>query len=200
MTISDLARGLKRRTGAVGLPHLILMTDQARLADPLPLAARLPPGAAVCLRHYDDPRRADPAWELKRICREKNLLLLIGGDPRLAQSVDADGLHLPEGMARRQPLAALRWRDRPGRILTIAAHSPAALFNAARLGADAAFLGPVFATPSHPRAAVIGALRFAAWCGAAPLPVYGLGGLDGLTARRIRAARAAGIAGIGGIF
>ncbi len=199
MTLSDLARGLKRRNGRAGLPHLILMTDEERLADPCPGVARLAPGAAVCLRHYDDPGRAELARELSILCRKKRLLLLIGGDAGLARSVGADGLHLPEGLARRSPLAALGWRDRPGRILTVAAHSPAALWRAARVGADAALLAPVFATPSHPGATVIGVSRFTAWCAGAPLPVYALGGIDRLNARRLGPSRAVGIAGIGGI-
>jgi thiamine-phosphate pyrophosphorylase len=199
MNISDLAHTLKRRGGLKKLPHLILMSDERRLADPLPLAARLGRGAAVCLRHYHDPARADLARELKKLCRERDLLLFIGGDMDLARSVGADGLHLPEDLARRNPAWPRRWRDRPGRLVTVAAHSPGALFRAARIGADAALLGPVFATPSHPGAPVIGAVRFAAWCALAPLPVYGLGGLDRLTARRIRQTRAIGCAGIGGM-
>ncbi len=52
-----------------------------------------------------------------------------------------------------------------------AAPEYAGLFSAARAGADAALLSPVFWTASHPLAPALGPLRFAAWCRSSPLPV-----------------------------
>lgn len=199
MNIANLAERLKRRNGRPDLPSLILMTDEDRLPDPLGAAARLPQGAAVCLRHYGAPGRAELARALRQLCRQKGLRLIVAGDAGLAASVGADGLHLPEAVMRAHPPAALLWRRRPGSILTVAAHSPGALFAAQRLGADAALLAPVFPTRSHPDVKPIGPLRFAAWCRAAPLPVYALGGVDGLSARRIMGTRAAGLAAIGAL-
>ncbi|MDP6173642.1 MAG: thiamine phosphate synthase [Rhodospirillales bacterium] len=202
MSLSEFALGLKRRNGRPGppdLPHLILMTDGERMKDPLAHAARLPRGAAVCLRHYDDPGRSQLARDLMGLCREKGLKLFIGGDVGLAQAVGAHGLHLPEGLARQGSGAARGWLQKPGRILSAAAHSPAALFMAARIGAHGAILGSVFPTPSHPGGPVIGPGRFAAWCRASPLPVWGLGGINETTAQRLGPSGAIGIAGIGGI-
>jgi len=71
---------------------------------------------------------------------------------------------------------------------------------AARAGADAALLSPVLPTASHPGARVLGAVRFAALCARAPLPVYALGGIGRGTARRLHGARVAGIAAIGGVI
>jgi len=126
--------------------------------------------------------------------------LLVAGDWRLAAAVGADGVHLPEAMVRR---GAPAWGGggprRPGFLVTAAAHSPAALWRAARAGADAALLSPVFATASHPGGAVIGLPRFAAWCRGAPLPVYALGGIDRGTVRRLKDAGAAGAAAIGAL-
>jgi thiamine-phosphate pyrophosphorylase len=51
------------------MPRLILMTDEKRLADPLPVVRALPPGSAVILRHYDDPYRADLAARLVKEAR-----------------------------------------------------------------------------------------------------------------------------------
>ncbi len=75
--------------------------------------------------------------------------------------------------------------------------SPAALFRAARAGADAVLLAPVFQTASHPDSRPLGCLRFAAWCRESPLPVYALGGVSETSRRRLKGSGAAGLAGIG---
>jgi thiamine-phosphate pyrophosphorylase len=188
------------RKGAHHLPRLILVTDETRLPDPAAAIRRLPPGAAVILRHYGAPDRPALARRLAALCRRRGVRLLIAGDWRLAAAVGADGVHLPEAMARRGP-AAWGWGGprRPGFFITAAAHSPAALWRAARAGADAALLSPVFATASHPGAAGIGVTRFATWCRRAPLPVYALGGIDRRTARRLAGAGAAGFAFLGAL-
>lgn len=206
--LADSGRLLNRRGPRVaarqwpqGLPPLILVTDEARLADPAAAVGRLPRGAAVILRHYGAPGRAALARRLAGLCRRRGVRLLIAGDWRLAAAVGADGVHLPEALARRGPpawgAAAAR---RPGFVVTAAAHSPAALWRAARAGADAALLSPAFATLSHPGAAAIGAVRFAAWCRAAPLPVYALGGVDGGTALRLKGSGLAGVAALSALL
>ncbi|MCB2101969.1 MAG: thiamine phosphate synthase [Rhodobacterales bacterium] len=172
------------------------MTDPARLADPVAAVRRLPRGAAVILRHYDDPDRAALARALAALCRARGLVLLVAGDARLARAVGAGGLHLPEGM-----VAAPGWRGlvRSGWLVTAAAHSPAALACAARAGAHAALLSPVFPTASHPGAVALGPLRFCRLAGRAPLPVHALGGVDDPGAARLAGARCAGFAAIAGL-
>ncbi len=175
------------------LPGLILMTDSRRLPDPLPAITGLPRGSAVILRHYEDAGREVLARRMASLCRARGLRLLIGGDGRLAAAVGADGLHLPDFMVRR----GLVLRRRPGWIITAAAHSPAALRRAARAGADAVLLSPVFVTASHPGVPTLGIQRFARLCRRSPLPVYALGGITAATMPRLAAAGAVGIAGIG---
>lgn len=194
-TVANLAGRLNSRHPAGRrLPPLILMTDAARLPDPLAAVARLPAGAAVILRDYDAPDRIALATALSTLCRARRLRFLVAADARLAARVGADGLHLPEGLV---PRARRRWPR--NWLITAAAHSPAALWRAWRVGADAALLSPVFATASHPGAGTVGALRFAAWSGASPLPVYPLGGINAGTARRLTDSRAVGLAGIDGM-
>lgn len=205
-SLAELARRLKPlgapRGGGAALPRLILMTDAARLADPEAAVARLPRGAAVVLRHPDDGMRHRLATRLAGLCRARGVRLLIAGDPRLAARMSAGngdgGLHLPEAMLRH---GGRRWRllRRPGWLVTAAAHSPAAIRAAARAGADAALLSPVFATASHPDARPLGPLRFATLVRQSPLPVYALGGVSAATAARLTLSGAAGFAAIGGL-
>lgn len=189
-TLAKLARRLNSRSR---LPPLILMTDAQRLPDPLPVAARLPPGCAVLLRHYEVVDRLELGRRMARLCRRRRLLLLVAGDVGLAAALRADGLHLPEGLARSGAIAARLWTRKRGGLLTVAAHSRAALRRAAIQGADAALLSPVFPTASHPGAATLGARRFTRLTRSAGLPVYALGGV---TAKRLAALRHSGAAGV----
>ena len=201
-SLAELARRLKPAGAArhrPPLPPLILMTDAVRLPDPEPALARLPRGSAVILRHRDAAERERLARRLAPHCRRLGLSLIVAGDARLAAAVRADGLHLPEAMLRH---GRRGWRllRRPGWLVTAAAHSPAAIRAAARAGADAVLLSPVFATASHPGAAALGPLRFANLVRHSPLPVYALGGVSVATAPRLAGSGAAGLAAIGGLL
>jgi thiamine-phosphate pyrophosphorylase len=189
-SLTELAGSLKLR--------LVLMTDADRRPDPLPLAARLPAGSWVVLRHYGRPGRAELAARLARLCRARRLTLLVAGDFALARALSA-GLHLPEAMAA-GPAARLRlWHRRRRRPLTVAAHGRRALVRAAALGADAALLAPLFATASHPGRAALGLLAFRRLATVAKVPVYALGGVTGRTILALRGSAAAGVATVGGI-
>jgi thiamine-phosphate pyrophosphorylase len=204
-TLADLFRRLKPRWPAGAgrkrarfLPLLILMSDARRLPQPERAVRALPRGSIVVFRHYEAADRPRRARRLVTAARRSGVRVLVAGDARLAAAVGADGVHLPEGLARRGPGPWRTWR-RKRWLVTAAAHGRAALFRAARAGADAALLGPVFATPSHPKRAPLGAVRFARLCRQSPVPVFALGGLTPLTIRRLRGAPLAGFAGIGAV-
>jgi thiamine-phosphate pyrophosphorylase len=148
------------------------------MADPLAAAARLPRGlAGVVLRHDNEPGRARLGRALARICRTRRLALVVAGDARLAAALGA-GIHLRGG----------RW---PGLVrlhrspVTSSAHSLPELRRAARAGAALVFLSPAFATASHPDAAAVGPVRWAALAGRVRLPVLALGGITGASVRRL---------------
>jgi thiamine-phosphate pyrophosphorylase len=172
----------------------VLVSDADRLADPVPAACGLPRGSAVLLRHYGDPARVELARTLRAVCRARRLELWIGGDPAFAQVLGADGIHFSE---RALP-ACGRWnRPHPQLRITAAAHSWRSIVRAARAGADAVLLSPLFATRSHPGAPGLGRLRFAQLAHRSPIPVYALGGIDEHTAPALAGSGVAGIAAIG---
>jgi thiamine monophosphate synthase len=191
------------------LPALILMTDETRTPDPVAAARALPRGAAVILRHYSlaPAARERLARALRRVTRARGQMLLIAGDARLALRVSADGVHWPEHLVGR----ALRWSIARARGLwiTAAAHGAAAALQAARTGADAVLVGPVFPTRSHPGAGGLGVPRLARIVrmvgagghggGADGIAVYALGGIDDTTVRRLAGAGCAGFAAIGAL-
>jgi thiamine-phosphate pyrophosphorylase len=201
-SLAELARRLKPPVAVArqlpALPALLLMTDRRRLPDPLPALRRLPRGAAVVLRD-DWAREAGLARRVAAIARERRLRVLVAGNWRLAAAIGADGLHLPEWFARQGGRAWVPMARRRRWLVTAAAHAPAAIHRAARLGCDAVLLAAVFPTASHPGRPALGVLRFARFARLAPVPVYALGGITPATARRLAGTAAVGFAAIGAL-
>ncbi len=184
-----------RNRRARALPALWLVTDERRLADPLPAAAALPRGAGVLFRHYGHPDRTAIAGRLAQLCRRRGLVLLIADDAGLARRVHAAGIHLPEARLFRET-APVR---KPGRIATAAVHGLRGIAAARRLGIDAVFLAPVYPTASHPGRAALGPRGFARLVRRAGLPVYALGGITPVRALALAGSGAAGLAAIGAL-
>jgi thiamine-phosphate pyrophosphorylase len=182
------------RLGSGALPSLVLMTDDARLADPLAAASALPRGSMVVVRARDAKRRDALARALLKLARICGLAVLIADDPLLAVRLGADGFHLPEARVGE----AAYWHARfPDFTITAAAHSAHALLRARLLPVDAFFLSPVFATASHTERAALTPLRASLMAKTAGKPVYALGGIDARNAQRLIGF--AGIAAIGAL-
>ena len=176
------------------LPPLVLMTDDARLADPVAAARALPRGSMVILRERKAARRRELAVALKTIARAGGLKLLIAGDADLAANIGADGIHLAEAAATQ----AARWRARHANwMITATAHSFHALMAARH--ADAVIVAPVFPTASHPGGAILGSMRLRLIAQQSPKPIYALGGIDARTVDALAGANIAGVAAIGAL-
>jgi thiamine-phosphate pyrophosphorylase len=184
------------RGRGASVPRLWLLSDPARLPDPLPLLPRLPRGAAVLLRGAPPALAAAVAHR----ARARGLLLVLAGEGRGALALRA-GLHLPEHRVTRHlfPFLLMRrhaWRQaRP--LLSLAVHGRAGVARARRVRADVALVSPVFPTASHPGAPALGPLRWAALARALPCPAVALGGLSARRARRLPRGLCAGWAAIG---
>lgn len=118
------------------------------------------------------------------------LRVVLDRDPDMVGRLGAAGWHADSGR-----LAALSTRP-AGPLCLASAHSPAELARARELGFDAAVLGPVRSTPTHPAAGGLGELTAAAWTQAANLPVYWLGGLGPRDLDTVQAHYAQGVAAI----
>jgi thiamine-phosphate pyrophosphorylase len=178
---------LNRAAGAPAIPALYFFTDPARTPDPEAVARRLPRGTAVVYRHFGAAERGRVARRLAAIARERALVLLIAGDPALAQRVGAAGVHWPQRL-----VPEMRG---PG-LVTVAAHDAAAIARAEHFGADACVLAPVFATRSASGRAPLGLFRASRMARAARLPVIALGGVTAATAARLGGRGFAGVAAV----
>jgi thiamine-phosphate pyrophosphorylase len=175
------------------LPLLVFLTDPERTPDPEAVAERLPRGSAVVFRAFGKAGAVEAGRRLGAVTRRRGLRLLAGADPALALAIGADGVHLPERLSHRA--AALR-RARPDWLVTAAAHGTPAVLKAARAGAHAVLLSPVFESRSPSAGRPLTPLRFAAMTRQAPVAVYALGGVDGRTALKLIGSGAVGVAAI----
>ncbi len=179
----SLARARLARAATKAEGRLVLMTDDARLADPLAAARALPNGSMVVVR-----TRGDPEPLTRALLKLRHVTVIVAGDPLLAMRLGAHGVHLPEARARE----ASHWRARfPHLTITTAAHSLRALMLAR---GDAVFLSPVYPTKSHPGRAALSPLRANMIARQSGRKVYALGGIDAANALRL-----SGFAGIAAI-
>jgi thiamine-phosphate pyrophosphorylase len=196
-TLEGWSRRLKPARGRHGaaLPRLWLLSDPARLPDPRAAAARLPRGAGVLARG------AAPAVlaGLARLCRQRGLVLLVGGDGRAALRHRA-GLHLPDRAPARGTLPFLAARRGGARfaLVSVAVHGRRGIARGRRLGAELGFVSPAFPTASHPGAPALGPVRWAGLARASGRAAVALGGIGPGTAGRL-GRRPAGLAAIGAL-
>lgn len=162
------------------VPGIWLFSDERARAGLLALAAQLPPGSGIVLRHDSLPPGA--RWRLlrrlMRLGRARGLTVLLAGTPAMARCWGADGVHLRQREAHRE-----RQAHALGLIVTLPVHDAREARRARRAGAHAAFVSPLHPTRSHPGAPPLGPaawLRLARLAGGQPIA------LGGMTATRAR--------------
>jgi len=175
------------------LPALIFVTDPARTPAPDAIVASLPAGSAVVFRAFGSADAVEVGRRLKAIAVRRGLILLAGADEQLAHAIGAHGLHLPERLAARARAVV---RRRPGWIVTAAAHSRRAALLAARAGAHAILVSPVFESASRSAGRPLGPTRFAALARDAHIPIFALGGVTLHNIQRLLGSGAVGIAAV----
>jgi thiamine-phosphate pyrophosphorylase len=176
-----------------GLPPLLFFTDPERTPDIEAAMTALPRGSAVVFRAFGAVDAEARGLRLRAMARKHGLLLLVGADAGLAARLGADGVHLPERLARqarRLKAAHPRW------IVTAAAHSTGAARRALAMGADAVVVSAIFPSNSPSAGAPMGPIRLARLVRAAGGPAYALGGVNNKTARRLKDAGLVGLAAV----
>ena len=170
------------------LPSSWLFSDERLTVAVAELAARLPPGSGIVLRHDSLPpsTRWRLARRLMRIARARRLTLLLAGTPAAARRWGADGVYLRQhdanGAAQAHRLALM---------LAMPVHDAAEARRARRARAQAAFVSPLHPTRSHPGAPGLGR---AAWLRLARLAGVQPSALGGMTFARARVLRRAAMA------
>lgn len=163
------------------LPPQWLFSDERLAVGVVRLAALLPPGSGIVLRH--DRLSAGARWRLfrrlMRMARARGLLILLAGSPAMARRWGADGVHLRQHDARRAVQAR-----RLGLLVTMPVHDAREARAARRAKADAVFISPLHPTRSHLGAKALGT---AEWSRLARLAGGQPTALGGMTLTRARA-------------
>ncbi len=184
-------------------PRVLQITDTAALPESalfrrLEALAALPEPArrafAVQLRDPDLPGRALLALgaRLREATRALGAALVVNDRIDLALALGADGLHLGR---RSVTVADARSLLPEGTWISVACHDVPDVARAAALGADAAVLSPIFASPGKGPPIGVDALR-AAQEAAPGIQIVALGGVDRAGAEACFAAGADAVAAI----
>lgn len=187
----------------------VLITSTRDIPEPALLerirrARDLPPAAAarlaVQLRDPELPARDlyHLGLRLRRATLDAGVRLLVNDRLDLARLLEADGVHLGR---RSVSIADARVFLGSSTFISVACHSIPEVVLAARGGADAALLSPIFASPGKGPPIGLEAIREAREALAQAgliLPLIALGGVDEATAPACFEAGAHGVAAIRG--
>jgi len=172
--------------------HYVFTPPQADADTLLAGLAQLPSGSWLRLRlpMLDAAPYEALARRLLPVAQAQDLKVFLDRDPAQVLALGADGWHASSA-------TLMQLSQRPAVPLAVASvHDAAQLVRSNALGFDAAVLGSVQATPSHPGAAPLGWTGFRDIRGDMALPVFAIGGLDASQLNDALDANAQGIAGI----
>ncbi|MCH8911619.1 MAG: thiamine phosphate synthase [Chloroflexi bacterium] len=125
--------------------------------------------------------------------------VVVNGDPEVAKTSGADGVHLPESGAG-SSISRARALLGPDALIGKSVHSVQAAVAAASEGADYIIFGTVFPTRSHAGGPASGTAGVAGAANAVSVPVIGIGGITAQNCKSVIDAGAAGVAVIGAII
>ncbi len=163
------------------LPKVIIIFDDELFDRKKLLKLKIPKKSAFLLRSYETKKRKKIAKQLLKFCKMKKIKLLIGSDIKLAEDINAHGIHFPEYMIKKKKINWIRIKNaKPNKkwIITTAAHNVQALKKAEDLNIDAVLLSPVFPSKSHPNSKSLGLNKFSKIVKKTKLPIYALGGIN----------------------
>lgn len=174
------------------LPNAIFIIDDLSTYKQVIIHLR-PKTSLVIVRDYHNPERKIFSYQIADLCKQRQIKLLIAGDPILALQVKADGLHISN-----QNYSELKiWKSKmPKWMITASAHNLKQLTNIKNYGFTAATFSPIFPTNTHPNAHHIGLLKFMKNVKIFNYPVYALGGITLHNINSLYYSQIAGIAGI----
>ena len=163
------------------LPRIIIVFNEKEFNKNFFLKLKIPNGAAILLRSYKIKGRKKIAKQLLKFFKIKKLKLLISEDIKLARDINADGVHFPTYMVKKD---IINWslinkiKIKKNLIITTAIHNSKELENAQLFDFDAGLLSPVFPSKSHPNGKSLGIRKFSKLVDKSDLPIYALGGIN----------------------
>jgi thiamine-phosphate pyrophosphorylase len=141
-------------------------------------------------KELDREQTERSAQTFRRLCDIYSALFIVNDDPYLAQSCDADGVHLGQ---EDMPVEKARAILGPDTIIGLSTHSEEQLAAAggASSSVDYVSVGPIWETPTKQGRPGVGLGLVERAAAAAPRPFFAIGGIDPANAAQVVAAGAA---------
>ena len=127
------------------------------------------------------------ARTFRRLCDTYSALFIVNDDPYLAQSCDADGVHVGQDDA---PATEAREILGPEAIVGLSTHSEEQLAASASQPVDYVSVGPIWETPTKAGRPGVGLGLVEHAAAHAPHPFFAIGGIDAANAGEVVAAGA----------
>jgi len=190
----------------VSLPRLHVVTDDSMLSRggfesrAVAVLEAGGPGVALHLRgpHTDGATLFRLASELLPRARSAGSLLLVNDRVDVVLVAGVDGVHVG---ARSLGVRVARSLLGPEAWLGASVHDAGGALAAQAEGADYAFLGTIFDTPTHPDRRGMGLVGLAATTGGVSrLPLVAIGGIDPARVQDVLGAGAYGVAVVRGVW
>lgn len=148
-------------------------------------------------KHLDREAFIAEAKEIKKLCHQYHVPLIINDSVEIALEADADGVHVGQDDT---DIIEARKRLGPDKIIGVSAHNVAEAVAAWKNGADYLGSGAVFHTGSKDNVTPLDHEELRAICRAVPIPVVAIGGISEQNAMVLSGTGIDGIAVISAIF
>ncbi len=137
------------------------------------------------------------AIEIKAICKQYNVPLIINDNVDVCLAADADGVHLGQGD---MPVREARKLLGSSKIIGITAKTPEQAIEAQNSGADYLGSGAVFGTSTKSDAKKMSIETLKSITEAVSIPVVAIGGINSLNIEQLAGSGISGAAVVSGIF
>ncbi len=137
------------------------------------------------------------ALEVKKVCQNHGVPLLINDNVAVAKAVDADGVHLGQGDMSPVDAREILGKDK---IIGVTAKTVEQARKAEAEEADYLGSGAVFGTSTKLDAKSMELDLFQTICESVSIPVVAIGGIDATNVEKLAGRKMAGVAVVSGIF
>ena len=148
-------------------------------------------------KDLDDESFIKEALEIKSLCSQYNVPLIINDNINVALKVDADGVHIGQDDMNAKNVRALLG---PDKIIGVSAHNVEEALAAVNAGADYLGSGAAFSTDSKSNVNIIDRIELKNICKAVDIPVTAIGGINEKNILELSGLGISGVAVISAIF
>lgn len=148
-------------------------------------------------KDLDDESFIKEALEIKSLCSQYNVPLIINDNIDVALKVDADGVHIGQDDMNAKNVRALLG---PDKIIGVSAHNVEEALAAVNAGADYLGSGAAFSTDSKSNVNIIDRTELKNICKAVDIPVTAIGGINEKNILELSGLGISGVAVISAIF